>query len=520
MKTLKPQVMKKTVVAYIRVSTDEQAEKGYSLLVQREKIEAYCKSRGWKILIIFQEDFSAWSNFERPEYSKLREYIKKSKEKVDYVLFTQWSRFSRNYSESVAELLRLKKIGIEANAIEQWVDHSVPESLYMLSIYLAGPQVENDRLSLRVKVALRKALQEGRWMGKAPYGYVNDKVAKIVLVEPKSASNVKFIFETFASGAFSIAEVQRQAQKRGVSIKKQQFINMLSNPFYVGKIFIKASDDEPDTFVKGIHDPIIDQETYDTVQFILSNKRKPYKGKTVGSELPLKGFLQCPDCGRLMTGSASTGNGGQYHYYHCQRKYGCSNSYPANVVNEAFIEYLKSFQVSDEVLSLYHEMLEDVFLTNDSQRKIQINNVKQEINRVQKSMESLDEKMTNGELPVERYNRLIDPLEQRKFELINQINTLNQSNNEFKEYIKFSISLLKDVQGYYTKASFLTKQKIIGSIFPENLVFDGKHYQTTRINEVFALICNTDKGLKKKQPSKITGLSTWAPKAGLEPATL
>jgi len=78
---------------------------------------------------------------------------------------------------------------------------------------------------------------------------------------------------------------------------------------------------------------------------------------------------------------------------------------------------------------------------------------------------------------------------------------------------------MSDIANYYKKAPADTKRKIVGSIFPENIEFDAKNYRTKRVNEIFALLFNTDKDFKIKQPGKIAELSTFAP-AGLEPATL
>lgn len=131
--------------------------------------------------------------------------------------------------------------------------------------------------------------------------------------------------------------------------------------------------------------------------------------------------------------------------------------------------------------------------------------------------------MITGELPLEIYNRLIEPLESKKNELETQNATLSKCNTELKKYLDFSFSLLSNIEGYYystSKASVTTKQKIVGSIFTENLVFDGKGYRTTKVNEVFALICCSGKSFKTKKPSISARLSISAPPAGLEPATL
>ncbi|MEN9686068.1 MAG: hypothetical protein RLZZ28_1854, partial [Bacteroidota bacterium] len=131
-----------------------------------------------------------------------------------------------------------------------------------------------------------------------------------------------------------------------------------------------------------------------------------------------------------------------------------------------------------------------------------------------------DEKLMMDSLPIERYNRMSEILEAKHKELIMQHATLAKSKNEFHEYITYACSFLFDISGYYSKASFFSKQKLIGSIFPKNLTFDGKSYRTERINEVFALLFNVDRAYKQKQPNKNVELSSWAPPSGLEPETL
>ncbi len=76
-------------------------------------------------------------------------------------------------------------------------------------------------------------------------------------------------------------------------------------------------------------------------------------------------------------------------------------------------------------------------------------------------------------LPVERYNRLVAALEEQENVLILKHATLSKSQTDFKNYINNSITLLGNLTSYYKTSSVSTKQKIVGSIFPENLVFDG-----------------------------------------------
>lgn len=71
----------KSVLLYIRVSTEEQAEKGFSLPAQEEALRKYAKQKELNVVGIFQDDFSAWKGFNRPGYNKLSEFIEKNKKK-------------------------------------------------------------------------------------------------------------------------------------------------------------------------------------------------------------------------------------------------------------------------------------------------------------------------------------------------------------------------------------------------------------------------------------------------------
>lgn len=157
---------------YVRVSTDEQADKGYSQRDQEERLKKYCQVNSIQIGRIIFEDHSA-KTFKRPEWSKYLADIKKHRSNADFVLFTKWDRFSRNAGDAYHMISVLRKYGIEPQAVEQPLDLSIPENKMMLAFYLAAPEVENDRRALNVIYGMRRARKEGRWMATAPLGYAN-----------------------------------------------------------------------------------------------------------------------------------------------------------------------------------------------------------------------------------------------------------------------------------------------------------------------------------------------------------
>ncbi|MFT4221895.1 MAG: recombinase family protein [Dysgonomonas sp.] len=94
------------------------------------------------------------------------------------------------------------------------------------------------------------------------------------------------------------------------TISRSAFHVAVRNPLYYGKIFIAKFKDEEAHLVQGQHEPLISKELFDRVQLILDgNKRVERPNTKILSDenLPLRGFLVCPECGRNLTGSASNG---------------------------------------------------------------------------------------------------------------------------------------------------------------------------------------------------------------------
>lgn len=129
-----------TAYLYVRVSTDEQKRKGYSLPEQEDHLLKYCEFNGIDVMGFYREDFSA-KNFNRPEWKKLLATIKKDSKKIkSNILFVKWDRFSRNIEYAYEMIGILRRFNVSAMAVDQPIDFSVPESTVMLAVYLSIPE--------------------------------------------------------------------------------------------------------------------------------------------------------------------------------------------------------------------------------------------------------------------------------------------------------------------------------------------------------------------------------------------
>ena len=514
--------MKKRAILYTRVSTDEQAIHGYSLRDQYDKLKAYCNVQGIEVVTHFQDDHSA-KTFERPAFIKLLDYLKRNKNCADILLFIKWDRFSRNAPNSYEMIKHLKKYNIEPQAMEQPLDFRIPESKIMLAIYLSSPEVENDRRSINVINGMRRALKEGRWMNKAPKGYDNkrDENNRPIIVQNKDAKLVHEAFELISTGEFSQEQVLRRLRIKGFNYHHNSFSELLRNPVYMGKVLVKGYNGEPEEIVQGIHQPIVSEDLFYQVQDVIDGKRRGifpqvHSGK---DELPLRGFLICPICGKKLTGSASKGNGGKYYYYHCL--HGCKWRNRANTMNELFENYLKTLSFSKQSIELYNKILKTSLEEGETGRKDNAKVFEEEMKKIQTRIDNLQDMLADGQILSSDYNSAKERYEEKLRDLRSKKEDVTILNKDIYEQLVFSFSFMSDLPSQYSKASLDVKQRIIGSIFPENIIFSENKYRTTRINEVVKYFWAINKGLHRNEKGEFCH-KTESPllvlRAGLEPA--
>lgn len=513
----------KTADLYIRVSTDEQADKGYSQRNQEEILTRYCSINGITVRHVVYEDYSA-KTFNRPRWQALLQMLKKNRGRTNLLLFVKWDRFSRNAGDAYQMINLLRSLGVEPQAIEQPLDLTIPENKMMLAFYLAAPEVENDRRSLNVFFGMRRAKKEGRWMGSIPLGYVNkvdERGKKYIEPIDKDAEILKWAFAELAKGIYSADQIRKQVNKKGLECSRSNFWRSIRNPVYCGKIFIPAHKEEEEMVVQGLHQGIISEDLFYVVQDVLSGRQRQERKLTqfsVFDLLPLRGFLQCHKCGQLLTGSASKGRTRLYYYYHCHSK--CGVRFKAEFVNNVFEDELSKhtipFAYNQAYAALLKERLND--LTKD---------VRSERNKIMEQIEIINNRLKNGRILVvdekmdhHDFRVLKEECIQRITELEAKLATTALDEKNYNEMVDKGISNLARIRTLYIGGDSAMKRQIIGSMFPEKIVFDGKQHRITKVNEAVRLIVKLGEGfreIKNRKRFKDLSVSGMVPGTGIEP---
>ena len=107
-------------------------------------------------------------------------------------------------------------------------------------------------------------------------------------------------------------------------------------------------------------------------------------------------------------------------------------------------------------------------------------------------------------------------------QITTNLNMLNNSDSEYMNLIENAFQHLENFKQTYLNSSIVHKQKLISSIFPEKIEFDGKKCRTIRINDFLRYILQIDKQLdenKKGQISKKLSLSRLVESEGIEPSS-
>ncbi len=508
---------------YIRVSTDEQADKGYSQRNQEEMLRKYCINQSIEVRNIIYEDHSA-KTFNRPEWKNLVLTLKKKKNNVNLILFTKWDRFSRNAGDAYQMINVLRGLGVEPQAIEQPLDLSIPENKMMLAFYLAAPEVENDRRALNVFYGMRRAKKEGRYMGLAPVAYENktsENGKKYISPKEPDASVLRWAFNEIAKGIFNTEQVYKLAKEKGLKCSKNAFWQVIRNPLYCGKIFVPQFKDEESRFVTGQHEGIITEALYYEVQDTLDGRSRNYRPKIkTHDEFPIRGYLVCPDCGKILTGSKSKGRTRYYSYYHCVG--GCTHRVNAEKVNAAILTDLIGFLPQIENASFYEEIISKQYLGGTLEVQSEKKQILSEIKDYDDRLSHTRDLLATRQIEAEDYRDIKSMYTTKISSLEAKLNRVNYDSDNIQDLIKQGISKLITITKSVEKGELSEMSKDIGSIYPEKITFSESEVRTTRRNDFIHHINLINKKLHaQKNGTKIdfSTLSRQVGAAGFEPAT-
>ena len=294
---------------YIRVSTQEQAQEGYSVGEQKERLIAYCKAQDWLIADIYVDGGYTGSNLNRPGIQKLMAET----DKFDVVLVYKLDRLSRSQRDTlylIEEIFLPNKVDFVS--MQESFDTSSPFGKAMIGLLAVFAQLEREQIKERTKMGRIARAKAGLYHGggNIPIGY--DYSDGHLVVNPYEAEQVKKIFAWYLEGA-SLKTITDRLQEAGYTNRYGSYSswssvrNILENETYLGRMHFG------DVLVFDAHEPLVTEEQFNAVQKLRGKRRERYGTWAFQSKHLLTGMLYCGHCG----GRYYLRNSGKYSYYAC-----------------------------------------------------------------------------------------------------------------------------------------------------------------------------------------------------------
>ncbi|MCL2049317.1 MAG: recombinase family protein [Defluviitaleaceae bacterium] len=349
---------------YVRVSTEEQAQEGYSIRGQTEKLKSYALLKEWEIFGIYADEGISGKNIvDRPAINRLIEDIEQGN--VNNVLVFKVDRLTRS-TKNLLELVDLfEQTGCAFNSLSESIDTDTPSGRMFLKIIGIFAEFERENLVTRLKLGFERKAREGYTLGNhfISYGYSKPKGQKIQTIEPQEAVIVKEIFYMYVDENMSMGKIAKTLNERKINTKRSgktwtanKIKKILTNPTYIGKVRYSLLDKEKYFEADGQHERLLDDKIFHLAQEKLKNTPRISKTKKPHSNSYFCGVLYCGKCGSKYTThncSFKKDENGEKHRqisYRCSKKIyynndiSCKNPNISHTKLEiAFIEYIEKY---------------------------------------------------------------------------------------------------------------------------------------------------------------------------------
>ncbi len=431
---------------YIRVSTQEQVE-NYSIEVQKERLEAYCKSKGWDIYNTFIDGGYSGASLERPDLQRLLNEL----DNIDTVVVYKLDRLSRSQRDTLTLIEEhFLKNDVDFVSITETLDTSTPFGKAMIGILSVFAQLERETIAERMRMGHIKRAENGhRVMGGNydPAGYTRQN-GQLLQVE-EEVKHIKRAFDLYEQ-YHSITKVQECLKEEGFPVWRfRRYRDILSNPLYIGQVKFAGK------LYKGQHKAFITPEQFNRVQDLLERHKGQNSHKAKMSLL--SGLIKCDKCGESFV-SYSTGiskkNKIHYYYYTCRaRRF--PSEYPEKCHNKIWNRDKLELIIISEIKNITSKK-------SKAQKKQKSVDYEKLIKDIDKKMERLLEVYTSDtNISRDLLEKQMDKLNEEKEKYIQRkISSLNQ------EQI-ITDSMLNDIKINFDNLDFKNKQAIVQTLVNE-----------------------------------------------------
>ncbi len=456
------------VALYARVSTLEQATKGYSIGEQKEKLRQYANAQGYRVAGTYSDEGFSGKDLMRPEMERLRADVVAGK--IDVVLIYKLDRLSRHVKD-VLELVELfEKYNVSLYSLKENLDLSSPFGRAALKMSATFSELERETIVERMEMGKHARAKSGKYScpGKAPFGYKLNKEADRLEIVPDEAEAIRDMYAKYIGG-YSFRKLYSYCKEKYPNIRF--FSNsmcckpVIERPLYAGYFvhggeLIKAAN----------YEPIIPFETYLQAQEAV--KRNTMRREHDNTPYLLTGLIVCGKCGRVFCGKRRTHKDGaavKYSY----TSYGCSARLKYNKVEHGSTPCENDIYSAEELEKLLENAVLNFsftdFVTPQATTGL-IDKLLLENGELKKQKERMLDLYLAESIDKDTYAQRFDELNKR---IQKNLAVIENEKQTLASSPTVSIEFLKEKQREYPNASKKDKRRFLQQLIKQ-IVIDGE----------------------------------------------
>jgi len=188
---------KKKCGLYMRVSTEDQAREGFSLPEQKERLEAFCKFKGYEIVDYYQDaGISAKTGNHRPEFERLKDDIRAKR--INTIVALKLDRITRSIYDWENLMTFLDENNAYLDCVNDEINTTSANGKMISRLLMSVSQNEIERTSERTKIGMAGAIKNGHIPHKAPLGYKHED--KKLVIDYATKDIIVKIFDLYYNG--------------------------------------------------------------------------------------------------------------------------------------------------------------------------------------------------------------------------------------------------------------------------------------------------------------------------------
>ena len=186
-----------------------------------------------------------------------------------------------------------------------------------------------------------------------------------------------------------------------------------------------------------------------------------------------------------------------------------------------FVEFISGLIPRGAAIELYRSILDDACGVVKQNNRQEVDKLQKEAERIQERKDKVNDLYFDGEISKEdreeqlcRYNDTLKDLSQR----IKVLRTCEEL--DINDKLNYGINIVENLPRFFSTASTETKVRLLGSIFSQEIVFDGKFYRTNSVNSILGCIyenINLLQGQTETDSPDLSGKSACVAPRGIEP---